>query len=277
MRKPTFSPTRINAYLDCATLYRYLYLDRIGKFYMRSRPGFSFGSSLHRVLQEFHQNGAHADSHEMLADLESYWISAGYESAESEQEHQRQAKEIVSAYHRDFAALQEEYAGGIETIATEKTIRFDMGRFVLSGRVDRIDRYPNGMLEVVDYKSGRTDVSAEDVAASLAMNCYQLVLQKLYPGSAVRGTIYCLRSGARASYSLVGAAFADFEAEITEIVYQILDRDFEGVRPIKIDLCDTCDFVSRCRSYWRQEARELAARTEMGPESDVDREREYDD
>ena len=48
----------------------------------------------------------------------------------------------------------------METIATEKTISCDMGRFKLSGRVDRIDRHADGRLEIIDYKSGRWDTSA---------------------------------------------------------------------------------------------------------------------
>ena len=57
-RKPTLSPTRIGTYLECAVKYRYIYQDKIGRFYTKARAGFSFGSTLHNVLQDFHEQGA---------------------------------------------------------------------------------------------------------------------------------------------------------------------------------------------------------------------------
>src|SRR5689334_21595027 len=54
-RKPTLSPTRISTYLDCAVKYKYIYQDKIGRFYLKARAGFSLGSTLHHVLQQFHE------------------------------------------------------------------------------------------------------------------------------------------------------------------------------------------------------------------------------
>jgi RecB family exonuclease len=255
-RKPAFSPTKINTFLECAVKYRYIYIDKIGRFYLRSRPGFSFGSTLHQVLQQFHDYGGVSTAEEMTAGLEEKWIAAGYESAQQEREHQEAAREIVAAYH---SAYQERAIEQVTTIATEKTISCDMGRFKLTGRVDRIDRHADGTLDVVDYKSGRLDVSPEEVAGSLAMCCYQLIMQRLYPDASIRGTIYCLRSGVTASYSLAGAALEDFAADIISIGNRILDTGWEELRPIEIEICPECDFLSRCRTYWRQQQRLEAA------------------
>ncbi len=251
-RKPVLSPTKINTFLDCAVKYRYIYIDKIGRFYMHSRPGFSFGSTLHQVLQQFHAQGGALTADQMAADLDQKWITAGYASAEEEKGHQEAAHEIVAAYH---AAHQESAALQAETIATEKTISCDLGRFKLTGRVDRIDRYLDGTLEVVDYKSGRLEVSVEEVAGSLAMSCYQLIMQRLYPDAPIRGTIYCLRSGVSASYALNGAALEEFAADIVSIGNRILDTGWDALRPVEIDICPECDFLSRCRTYWRQQER----------------------
>ncbi len=144
-RKPTFSPTRFRTYLECALKYRYVYQDKIGKFYLKSRAGYSFGSTLHHVLQEFHEEGATHSPEEMVARLETNWIAAGYETAEQEQTHRAAGEQIVQAYH---TAHQERIEAQVETWATEKTLTCDMGRFKLSGRVDRIDRHADGRLVV---------------------------------------------------------------------------------------------------------------------------------
>ena len=111
-------------------------------------------------------------------------------------------QEMMQAYH---AAASERREHGVETLFTEKTIKTDMGPFILSGRVDRIDRHPDGTLEVVDYKSGRLETTQEEVSDDLAMNIYQLILRRSYPGSRVMATIYCLRSGVHASAELADA------------------------------------------------------------------------
>lgn len=252
-RKPTLSPTRIAAYLECAVKYRYLYIDKIGRFYLKARPGYSFGSTLHSVLQTFHQEGAVQSRDELAQQVETKWISAGYVSQEQEQEYMDAGLEIVHAYH---AAVEERAALEVETIATEKTIKTDMGPFWLSGRVDRIDRHPDGALEIVDYKSGRLTTSPEEVAESLAMSIYQLILRRENPGTRVFATIYCLRSGERASYEMPDEEAEKFGADILALGEEILGRDWEYVEPVPIEACENCEFLSRCRVFWRMKSRE---------------------
>jgi RecB family exonuclease len=249
VRKPTLSPTRIQTYLECAVKYRYVYLDKIGRYYLRARAGYSFGSTLHHVLQAFHQQGEAHTAEEMAAEVEQRWIAAGYDTAEQEQEHREAGRRIAEAYHESHRQRAER---DVETIATEKTISCDLGRFKLTGRVDRIDQHADGRLEVVDYKSGRLETSAEEVRDSLAMSCYQLILSKLTPGSPVSGTIYCLRSGNQASYALAGEELERFEQDIITLGAEILDRDFAGLEPVPVPACAYCDFLPRCERFWRQ-------------------------
>jgi RecB family exonuclease len=252
-RKPTLSPTRIRTYLECALKYRFVYIDKIGKFYLRSRAGFSFGSTLHHVLQEFHEAGATHTPEEMVTRLETNWIGAGYESEEQEQRHRAAGEEIVQAYH---AAHQERREQQVETWATEKTLTCDMGRFKLSGRVDRIDRHADGRLEIIDYKSGRQETTPEEVAGSLAMNIYQLILRRLYPDTPVFATIYCLRSGVQASYALEGETLNAFERDLVALGDTILDTDYAPLTPVRVPACEDCDFYARCARFWRQQSQE---------------------
>ncbi len=252
-RKPALSPTRIGTYLECAVKYRYVYIDKIGRFYLRSHAGYSFGSTLHRVLQEFHEAGARHSVEEMAAEMERRWIPAGYESEAQEQEHREAGRIIVAAYHE---AHKERSEKQVETIATEKTISCDMGRFTLTGRVDRIDRHPDGGLEIVDYKSGRRETSPDEVLNNLAMSCYQLILSKMYPGTAVMATIYSLRSGSQTTVSLQGDALTRFEQDIITLGNEILDTKYAGLEPAPVPACPDCDFLPRCELFWRQQAEE---------------------
>src|SRR5258708_38816649 len=80
----------IATYLDCAMKYRYIYHDKIGRFYLRARPGYSFGSTLHHVLQAFHDEarvtGEAQSIERMVEQVDQKRISAGYQTPQQEEE-----------------------------------------------------------------------------------------------------------------------------------------------------------------------------------------------
>lgn len=247
-RKPVFSPTRITTYLECAVKYRYIYLDRIGRFYLRPRAYYSFGSTLHQVLRQFHEQGASQTPEELVASLKDNWISAGYTSPDEEEHHRQLGEQIVAAYHKSLDSQETPR----ECVAIEKQLSYDMGLYILRGRIDRIDRHPDGTLEIIDYKSGLDSVTPEEVASSIAMCCYQLLVKRLYPEAPVCATIYCLRTGASATVALTDAALNTFADDLNSLVKKILQTDFTLVYPIKKPICETCDFLSRCQRVWRE-------------------------
>ena len=252
-RKPNFSPTKISTYLECPTKYRYVYIDKIGRFFLKSKSFYSFGSTLHHVLQVFHAEGATASIDEMLAVYRSGWIGAGYESPEQEAEYAALGEEILRSYHSS-AMLRKSL--GIETLFTEKQFSADLGEFVVSGRFDRLDIHPDGALEIVDYKSGRMDTSADEMSDDLAMRIYQVILRRNYPDARVIATIHALRTGHEASDEMPSERAAEFEAYLADIAAEILNRDFDEAVPKRIQICETCDFRSRCEQYWRKHKQE---------------------
>ncbi|MGC4046911.1 MAG: PD-(D/E)XK nuclease family protein [Armatimonas sp.] len=56
-RKFTLSPTKLRTYYSCPAKYRLEYIDKLGRIYRRPRAGFSFGASLHNVLEELQAKG----------------------------------------------------------------------------------------------------------------------------------------------------------------------------------------------------------------------------
>ena len=204
-RKPEFSPTRLRTFLSCPMMYRLDYVDKVGKFYHRARAGFTFGSTLHQALQTFHQDGGSAavSAPELVAKMETVWQSQGYESAAHEAEHKIEAARILETYHAASEARAEE----TRPFLIEKMLKWDMGPFVLTGRIDRIDEHlSDGSLEIVDYKSGRMGVTEADVKSALAMSVYQLLAKRNNPDRRVYATIHALRGGVTAS-----ASYADDE------------------------------------------------------------------
>ncbi len=244
-RKPSISPSKITTYLACPVKYRFTYLDDRAKWLLRAKSYYSFGSTLHRVLQRFHDSGDSGvtTTSEVLAAYDESWIDAGFSSAEEMAEAYGEGKEILERY----VAEAQEKPVEAKTLFVERQLRHDFGDFVLIGRIDRVDEYEDGTLEVVDYKSGRTAVTEEDVAADIAMCCYQLLLSKKYPGRPTRARILALRTGTTAAHSLAGEELETFERDITTLARMILTEDFDQRKAVRKPMCDYCDFLTLCK------------------------------
>ena len=238
-RKPVLSPTRISTYLDCRRKYHYVYVQKLPR-YFGARAAFSFGSSLHRALQEYHQaGGPDAENPEkQVSRLQEGWIGAGYDSAEEERERLSLGSEILSAYH--------ESRGGQEgvTLFTEKTLRSDMGEYVLTGRLDRLDQLPDGALEVVDYKSGGHLPTPEEVGDDLALAVYQLLCVRTMGCPRVKASIYHLRTNQKISIVRAAAEVEPIAASVDAVFAEIqAEETFERAPG---DHCAGCDFALRC-------------------------------
>ena len=262
-RKPEFSPTRLRTFLSCPMMYRLEYIDKVGKFYHRARAGYTFGSTLHQALQTFHEDGGSAavSAPELVAKMETVWQSQGYQNAEHEQSHKEEAAKILLTYHAASQARAEE----TRPFLIEKMLKWDMGPFVLTGRIDRIDEHlEDGALEIVDYKSGRLGVTEEDVKGALAMSVYQLLAKRNSPDKRVFATIHALRGGVTASASYTEEEMLELEEDLRGIGITILEKDFEAARPIPLPyVCPNCDFLPLCTRAWKREGRDYVAELEV--------------
>jgi RecB family exonuclease len=246
-RKPTLSPSKLSTYLACPVKYKWTYVDERGRWYRRSRKQFSFGTSLHAVLQRFHDSGdAGVETvAQATAALEENWIEAGYSSQDEMMQALDEGKEILERYIETYAAEPVT----AKTLFVEKTLRLDLGEFELLGRLDRVDETDDGSLEVVDYKTGRTQVEADDVATDLAMGCYQLLLRAHHGGRHVRARIVAVRTGASATASMTDSEARQFRDDLVALGHDVLHRDYEGLVPVGKPLCLDCDFLALCKQH----------------------------
>lgn len=122
-----------------------------------------FGILVHQALERFHQDGS--TGIDTLLDLFEFgWRRGGF--GDTDQEKQLRAKAVV-ALNRYHARFHEE---DTEPVWFERGFQFKLGPHVLRGRVDRVDRKPDGSHELIDYKTGRPRTLAqlrEDVQLSL--------------------------------------------------------------------------------------------------------------
>jgi len=245
VRKPTLSPTRFATYLACPVKYRWSYIDKRYQWFVKAKSYYSFGTSLHQVLERFHdsQDLGVQTTGEAVAALEENWMTSGYSSPEEAAEALAEGRVLVEGYVSTAMEAEE----GTTTLFVEKELQKDMGDWILSGRIDRISERQDGVIEIIDYKTG--NLAAESPIYDIAMGCYALLTSPLFPGRRLVTTIISLRDGERSSAERIDAELAEFEADIRKLASDILNRDYPTIDPKPKALCTNCDFLRVCATH----------------------------
>lgn len=163
----TCTPSRLATYEDCPRRYRLTYLERPAP--PRGAPWAhnSLGASVHNVLRAWWDLPRRRRTPLAAATLlRAAWIAEGYRD-QSQQDAARSRAE----------RWLERYLDGVdpddEPVAVERTVAVKTATLAVSGRVDRVDARGEELV-VVDYKTGCSELSADDARGSRALALYAL-------------------------------------------------------------------------------------------------------
>ena len=124
----------------------------------------NFGTLLHKVLEETKSS----DYNTLWDQVRSKWHTLEFEAAWVEKQEIRKAQKMV----RNLSAyLEEREAKGYRLVGVEVPLDVEIGSARVVGRVDRIEKDPEGKLVIVDLKTGKTAPKAEENAQ---LGLYQL-------------------------------------------------------------------------------------------------------
>src|ERR687895_475377 len=157
------SASDIDTYRLCPLKYKFARVFRIPQeptIHQR------FGIALHQVLERFHTGGG-GSLGELMELFEASWRRAGFgESDDERQFHER----AVAALRRYW---QEDDQSDAEPVWFERSFAFRLGPHLLRGRVDRVDRRPDGSYELIDYKTGKAKTESE-LREDVQLSLYQM-------------------------------------------------------------------------------------------------------
>jgi len=188
------TPTRLSTWLDCPRRYRMTYLDRPPPPKGPPWAHNSLGASVHNALAGWWRLPVSARTVPAAGDLlEQGWLADGFADDTQSGAHRRRCRAMVEGYvgRLDPAATP---AGVERTVAT----RTDL--IAVSGRIDRLDDRHGppgsaGELVVVDYKTGRHLLTADDARASLPLALYALAAERVMRRPCRRVELHHLPSG----------------------------------------------------------------------------------
>ncbi|MGI5167574.1 RecB family exonuclease [Spirillospora sp. CA-253888] len=257
------TPSRLNTWLDCPRRYRMTYLDRPMPPKGPPWAHNSLGASVHNALAAWWKLPEHERTPEAAgALLERGWLTDGFRDREQSAGQRARAREMV-----------ERYAAGLdpsdEPVGVERTVATRTDRIAVSGRIDRLDER-GAELVVVDYKTGRHVLTADDARGSLALAVYAIASSRVLRKPCRRVELHHLPSGEVAVWEHTEESLERHLRRAESIAAEAQDADeayrtrlkpaaeprpgealdhapFDAVFPPRTgSLCAWCDFQRHC-------------------------------
>jgi superfamily I DNA/RNA helicase/RecB family exonuclease len=228
------SASDVETYRICPLRYKFARVFRIPQEPTLNQR---FGILVHQVLERFHAGGGSRTLAELLGLLDAGWRRGGFGDSDEERQLREKATHALMRYFRRF---QSEEA---EPVWFERPFSFSLGPHRISGRVDRIDRLPDGSYELIDYKTGRPKTPAqlqEDVQLSL----YAVGAREAWELEATHQAYWYVLDDEKVPVERDEADRDWITETVMEVAEGILAQGFEPTPSYAA--CSTCDFRIIC-------------------------------
>jgi len=228
------SASDIETYRTCPLKYKFARVFRIP-----SEPTINqrFGILVHQVLERYHGAETTPGLPELLNLLDAGWRRGGFGDSEEERQLRGKATSALVRYHDRF---RDEDA---EPVWFERSFQFRMGPHLLRGRVDRVDRLPDGGYELIDYKTGRPKTPAqlrEDVQLSL----YAVGARESWQLDAAQQAYYYVLDDEKVPVERSEEDRGWITDTVHEVAEGILGQGFEPTP--SYTACSMCDYRIAC-------------------------------
>ncbi|MCA2213809.1 RecB family exonuclease [Jidongwangia harbinensis] len=246
------TPSKLAAYADCPRRYRHAYVDRPTPPKGPPWAHNSLGASVHTALKNWYALPADRREPGALPTLlQATWVREGYRDVDQERVAYRRALAWLESYVATLDPADEPL--GVERVVATKT-----GVLAFNGRADRIDGRtgPGGPEAViVDYKTGRSGLDADDARGSQALALYAYAAQRVFRRPCRRVELHHLPTGTVAAHEHTEESLARQVTRAENTARDILvaekavaaGADADEEFPVNPGtLCGWCDFRKSC-------------------------------
>jgi RecB family exonuclease len=231
------TPSRLLTWLDCPRRYRFTYVDRPAPARGPAWAHNSVGAAVHLALARWWELRLPARTPAAARALVAQaWSPDGFADAEQ-----------ADRWREHAGAMVERYVAGVDPEAEprgiERTVACTTTGLAVSGRVDRVDER-DGELVVVDYKTGRSVLTADDARGSLALALYVLGTRRTFRAACATVELHHLPTGAVLAWTHTTESLRRHVQRAERIAVEIAGAADFPERPSA--LCGWCDFVRHC-------------------------------
>ncbi|MCB0872148.1 MAG: ATP-dependent helicase [Actinobacteria bacterium] len=229
------SVTGIARYRSCPLQYRYAHVDHVPP---RPDPTREVGVAAHSALQAHMYPGSpEPDANAIHARFAAELRHHGVQDT-------AQAKHALALAAESFPKLvRRTLASGVSPVAVERPFTLALGPHRVRGRIDRVDRSPDGGYALVDYKTGSPPKAGADHEGRFVLRLYLAGVREAWEVEPTRAILeYVLEDDTRREHpEAEEMAIALDEARAT-----LDDIAAERFEPTPGWSCRTCDYRLLC-------------------------------
>jgi DNA helicase II / ATP-dependent DNA helicase PcrA len=238
------SASDIDLYRTCPLKYKFARV-----FAIPQEPTINqrFGILVHQVLERYHSEelrgfgGADGDGtgglDRLLALFETGWRRQGFGASDDELQYRDRAVAALARYYERHSA------GAARPVYLERAFSFQIGPHSVRGRIDRVDRHPDGNLELIDYKTGAPK-TAEELSDDVQIALYRIGVREAWDVDAADGSYWYVLDDEKVTVGGEADDLERVERTVLDVARGITDQDFEP-RP-SFENCSWCDYRLIC-------------------------------
>jgi DNA helicase-2/ATP-dependent DNA helicase PcrA len=231
------SASAVDTYERCGLQFK---LDRDWRLSARPAAAMQYGAVIHRVLKTYFDsvNLGRAKTDEELIelfrlDLTESKIQEAYQHELYEQQGVAQLREFLASA-RTLPPPQ--------VLHTEQSFEIRVGPTTVVGRIDRIDRRPDGSVAIIDYKTGKAR-DQENADESLQLSLYAIAAKEKWGYTVGALIFYNLDENVPVLTTRTEAHLLGARARVEDAAQGIADGKFSAKTGIH---CNFCAYRSLC-------------------------------
>ena len=227
------SASDIETYRLCPLKYKFARVFRIPQ-----EPTINqrFGIVVHQVLERFHA-AAGGSLDDLMRLFEASWRRSGFGDSNDELQFRDKAVAALTRY------WELDRARDGEPVWFERSFAFRLGAHLLRGRVDRVDRRPDGSYELIDYKTGKPKTAA-DLREDLQLSLYQMGARESWELETAAQSYYYVLDNEKVPVEHSQEELERVRGTVATIADGIMAQKFEPTPSHEI--CPFCDYRIIC-------------------------------